>query len=436
MADLRPVYVAGDGDVKGPASSSNNFLPLFADVTGKQLKSSGTGVTAQGLAILDDNTPAEQRNTIGLGQVNNTSDINKPVSTSQQNALNLKANKGANSDITSITGLTTALAVNQGGTGSFEPYQAKSNLFVPGKNRLINGGMVVAQRGFRDFTNNQIGYAGPDRFLCLNNNAGGTIRQSATTMLFDGITYPCVRQQAIASATDLGAVSNHWAGVCQRIEGYNIYDLSGKPMAISFLFRASLTGNYSVRVNIPQGSSTLSYIYKFAAVSGVAIKVKFNIPAQTFNTTPNNSVGMLVGVAGIGYNANVCTSTVGTWLTATSGYLDTPDSVNWAVTGNTVDVTNFQLEEGVASEFERLSIQQDVAACQRYFESISLTTCTNNMNWVWWRYAVQKRATCTVSLIAGAMNGVTVYPQDFTGFRTSGQATNDVDASFACDAEL
>ena len=93
MADLRPVYVAGNGDVKGPASASNNFLPLFEGTTGKVLKSSGTGVTPQGLAILDDNTPAEQRNTIGLGQVNNTSDINKPVSAPQQKALDLKANK-------------------------------------------------------------------------------------------------------------------------------------------------------------------------------------------------------------------------------------------------------------------------------------------------------------------------------------------------------
>lgn len=91
MADLRPVYVAGDGDVKGPANSSNNLLPLFADTTGKLLKSSGTGVTTQGLAILDDNTPAEQRNTIGLDQVNNTSDLNKPVSNPVQDALNLKA---------------------------------------------------------------------------------------------------------------------------------------------------------------------------------------------------------------------------------------------------------------------------------------------------------------------------------------------------------
>lgn len=67
MADLRPVYVAGDGDVKGPASSSNNELPLLNGSTGKLIKGSGTVVTAQGLALLDDNTPAEQRTTLQLG---------------------------------------------------------------------------------------------------------------------------------------------------------------------------------------------------------------------------------------------------------------------------------------------------------------------------------------------------------------------------------
>lgn len=47
---------------------------------------------------------------VGLGNVDNTSDANKPISTATQTALNLKANAGANTDITSIvlnqTGLT------------------------------------------------------------------------------------------------------------------------------------------------------------------------------------------------------------------------------------------------------------------------------------------------------------------------------------------
>lgn len=122
MADLRPVYVTGDGDVKGPASSSNNFLPLFAGTTGKLLKSSGTGVTTQGLAILDDNTPAEQRNTIGLDQVNNTSDVNKPVSTAQQTALNLKMNltgDGAVPRLGAVSVNSNGLNANQQGAYLF-----------------------------------------------------------------------------------------------------------------------------------------------------------------------------------------------------------------------------------------------------------------------------------------------------------------------------
>lgn len=63
-------------------------------------------MTTQGLAILDDNTPAEQRNTIGLDQVNNTSDINKPVSAAQQAALNLK--QDADTTLTALAALTVA----------------------------------------------------------------------------------------------------------------------------------------------------------------------------------------------------------------------------------------------------------------------------------------------------------------------------------------
>ncbi len=91
MTDLRPVYVAEDGDVKGPASASDGHLPLFNGSTGKLLKSSGAPVTAAGLALLDDNTPADQRATLQLDNVNNTSDLSKPISTAQQAALDLKA---------------------------------------------------------------------------------------------------------------------------------------------------------------------------------------------------------------------------------------------------------------------------------------------------------------------------------------------------------
>lgn len=47
---------------------------------------------------------------IGLGNVDNTSDLNKPVSTAQQSALNDKADRLHNHNLDEVTGLPEALA--------------------------------------------------------------------------------------------------------------------------------------------------------------------------------------------------------------------------------------------------------------------------------------------------------------------------------------
>jgi trimeric autotransporter adhesin len=43
---------------------------------------------------------------VGLGNVNNTSDVNKPVSTAQQSALDLKANLASPTFSGTVTGIT------------------------------------------------------------------------------------------------------------------------------------------------------------------------------------------------------------------------------------------------------------------------------------------------------------------------------------------
>lgn len=51
----------------------------------------GGDITAAGKALLDDATATAQRTTLGLGNVDNTSDVSKPVSTATSSALSLKA---------------------------------------------------------------------------------------------------------------------------------------------------------------------------------------------------------------------------------------------------------------------------------------------------------------------------------------------------------
>ena len=88
-----PVVLLSTGDVVGPAGGvTDNSMVLFSGTSGKLIKGNNAVVTAAGLALLDDVNAGAQRVTLGLGNVDNTSDASKPVSTATQTALNLKAN--------------------------------------------------------------------------------------------------------------------------------------------------------------------------------------------------------------------------------------------------------------------------------------------------------------------------------------------------------
>lgn len=70
--------------------------------------------------LLTDNPHQVNKTQVGLSEVDNTSDADKPVSTAQQNALNLKANTVHTHDQTDVTGLTAALA-GKADLGSLAP---------------------------------------------------------------------------------------------------------------------------------------------------------------------------------------------------------------------------------------------------------------------------------------------------------------------------
>ena len=113
--------------------------------TGQDLKdeidaiSSGTGVKLQAHLINYTNPHQVTKSQVGLSNVENTSDANKPVSTAQQTALDLKVDKITGKGL-STNDLTDALLMNMNGaivSSAFIVYTGD------GKSFLANNGTYI-----------------------------------------------------------------------------------------------------------------------------------------------------------------------------------------------------------------------------------------------------------------------------------------------------
>jgi hypothetical protein len=94
---------AGDPHPQYLTAAEGNaaYQPLDADLT-----TLSTNITAFGHSLVDDANSTAARTTLGLGNVDNTADVNKPISTATQTALNAKQDLDA--ELTAIAGLVSA----------------------------------------------------------------------------------------------------------------------------------------------------------------------------------------------------------------------------------------------------------------------------------------------------------------------------------------
>lgn len=150
-ADARTnLGVPASGDISdfvtGPASATDSALALFNGTTGKLIKDSTYTITAAGAALIDDASASAQRTTLGAAASGANTDITSlgglttdiavadggtGAGTAGAARTNLgAAASGSNSDITALTGLTTDIAVADGGTGAGTASAARTNLGV------------------------------------------------------------------------------------------------------------------------------------------------------------------------------------------------------------------------------------------------------------------------------------------------------------------
>jgi len=279
--------------------------------------------------------------------------------------------------ITSITGVGT-VTFDAGGVtfvgspnlGNAAITSINSGPISGARNKIINGDMRLDQRNNGASVTPSDGQYTLDRYQSwLSQSSKFSVQRTATAPV--GFTSSIL----ITSLSALSVGANDEHGITQKIEGNNISDLNwgtvdAKPVTLSFWVRSSITGNFG---GIVGNGSSLNRIYPFAYTINSANTWEYKIITITGETsgtwTINETWGMAVHFQfGVGSNR---TGSPGSWINGNSSIRGVTNQTNLLATnGATWNMTGLQLESGtIATPFERRSYGQELALCQRYFET-------------------------------------------------------------------
>jgi hypothetical protein len=435
---------AASGSATAAANSASAASTSAGNASTSASNAAASATAAAGSATAAATSASNAAATLAnaLTKANNLSDVAN-VTTARGNLVAAKS--GANSDITSLTGLTTALSVGQGGSGlqtatahavllgegasafAFATVGTAGRVLVDngagndpsfqsigvltGKNKIINGAALVAQYGTsRAYAAAASGYGGPDRFWAANNgSAGGQFTQSQGTITFGGTARAAI-VQTVNTAIALLTSTNYWSGITQKIEGYNAFDLVGGTACLSFIFSTNVTGTYSI--SLQDGTQANSYVTTFAATSGTPVKISIPIASlpTSLSTALNTSTGLWAWIGALN-QGTYQTSTTGSWQAA--NVISASGATNWAVAvNNFIAATEIQLEAGsVATAFERRKYGEELFNCQRYFFQAP-TTIYGGLNGSGSFFSTQifpAAMRATPSIVAPASATVTAY---------------------------
>ena len=272
--------------------------------------------------------------------------------------------------------LTNALPVASGGTGSTT--LAGANIATTNsstqsinsantfgfKNRIINGGMTIDQRGSAS-SPVATGY-GVDRFTYGNNGAGVVTFGQSTTAPTGFINSSLVT----VTTADTSIANTDLYYIYQQIEGLNVADLnfgtaSAQTVTLSFWVRSSVTGTYGAVITNSSGNR--SYVSNYTInVANTWEQKSITVAGDTSGTwLTTNGIGLSIrwGLAA----GSTFQGTANVWGTANA--VCSSSQVNFMATvSNTFYITGVQLEVGTqATSFDFRDYGRELMLCQRYF---------------------------------------------------------------------
>jgi len=259
------------------------------------------------------------------------------------------------------------------------PQEAFSLIGARNRNRIINGSMNIFQRETATTIGANSTYA-LDRWLfgreSATESARFTVTQQALTTsdapFADGIR-TTMKIDITTASGGISAAQSHY--LMQRIEGYNISDLaygtsSAKPCTLSFWLKTDVkVGTMAVSL---YNTGNRHYVQSISATTSWT-KYSLTFPGDASGSLPNDNTSALQVMFVLSAGSNL-QSTANAWTAgfknSLSGQADFTDS-----TSNNIYITGVQLEPGtVATPFERRSYGQELALCQRYHYSTSVTS--------------------------------------------------------------
>ena len=256
------------------------------------------------------------------------------------------------------------------------------------KNLIINGAMLVAQRGTSSTSS---GHFTVDRFKVTNTGTDESPTQAQVDVSSGTSPYTSGFRKALKVTNGNqtgGAGAGDFIWIQTIIEAQDIatsgwnYTSSSSNITLSFWVKSSVAQDFKGYLRSRDGTN---YEYPFATGS-----LSADTWTKVTKTIPGNSNIQIDNDNGPGFEINLFpflgtdrtdgSVTENAWATYNSSARTKDNTSTWYTTNDaTLEVTGYQLEVGsTATDFEHRSFAEELKLCQRYYQQIARASAGNN----------------------------------------------------------
>jgi len=241
-----------------------------------------------------------------------------------------------------------------------------------GKNVIVNGEMIISQRGTTFASVGNVYTLDRFEFYKQNSGAAFTVSQSPVTDLpgfTNALKVDCTTADTSLASNEQAYISTKLEGIeCQRFaKGHGSDAL---PFTLSFYVKTNKTGLYTVSIFDRDNTRKVNGSYTVANTNWNRYSITFPADASgKLDSDLNSSLEIFFNLYA---GADTNTGTLSTSWAASADAGSTTGQVNFAdSTSNDWEITGIQLETGsTATPFEHRSITHHLEACNRYFYQI------------------------------------------------------------------